>query len=74
MLFLPSFGELKLACNFPLALTSLPKTPQSALDSEIISVKQAREGKVQNGYGGKKTFRIATVYVTSIMEYILSQG
>jgi len=33
--FLPSPGQLKLACNFPLALTNLPKTPHSAPDSEI---------------------------------------
>ena len=34
--FLPSSGELKLARNFPLALTNLPKTPHSVPDSEII--------------------------------------
>ena len=34
--FLPSSGQLKLGCNFSLALTNLPKTPHSAPDSEII--------------------------------------
>ena len=44
--FLPGSGELKKStCDFPLALTNLPKAPHSAPDSEIISVKPAQGGK-----------------------------